>query len=100
MEAQWRVGDPVYGCAGIIHQLQEEIQAAQCELARTRAQLDMAAAAQMQQQQQQQASVPLAPPPPRSPQGAGDHHNVAAAQNQEEAPFLDPADEFLDLGRF
>jgi hypothetical protein len=98
MEAQWRVGDPVYGCAGIIHQLQEEILAAQCELARTRAQLDMAAAAQMQQQQQQ-APVPIDPLPPRSPQGAGDHHRVAAAQNQEEAPFVDP-DEFLDLGRF
>jgi hypothetical protein len=87
----------VYGCAGIIHQLQEEILAAQCELARTRAQLDMAAAAALMQQQQ--ASVPLAPPPPRSPQGAGDHHHVAAAQNQEEAPFLD-TDVFLDLGRF
>jgi hypothetical protein len=90
----------VYGCAGIIHQLQEEILAAQCELARTRAQLDLAAAQMLQQQpQQQQTSVPLAPPSPRSPQGAGDHHHVAAAQNQEEASFLDP-DEFLDLGRF
>ncbi|XP_047080370.1 LOB domain-containing protein 24-like [Lolium rigidum] len=95
MEAQWRVGDPVYGCTGIINRLQEEILVAQCELARTRAQLDMAAA---RLQLQQQAPVPP-PPPPRWPQPAGDHHHVAVAQRQDEAPFLDP-DEFLDLDAF
>ncbi|KAK1648611.1 hypothetical protein QYE76_066416 [Lolium multiflorum] len=98
MEAQWRVGDPVYGCTGIIDRLQEEILAAQCELARTRAQLDMAAA---QLQLQQQAPVSLSPPPPptHSPQRAGGHLHVAVAPKQEEAPFLDP-DEFLDLDGF
>ncbi|VAI29504.1 unnamed protein product [Triticum turgidum subsp. durum] len=39
MEAQWLVEDPVYGCDGIISQLQEEIQPTQCKLTRTRAQL-------------------------------------------------------------
>jgi hypothetical protein len=98
MEAQWRVGDPVYGCTGIINSLLEEILAAQCELARTRAQLDMAAT---QLQLQQQAPVSLSPPPPRthSPQRAGGHLHVAVAPKQEEAPFLDP-DEFLDLDGF
>ncbi|KAM0872377.1 hypothetical protein ACQ4PT_038770 [Festuca glaucescens] len=97
MEAQWRVGDPVYGCTGIINRLQEEILVAQCELARTRAQLDMAAA---QLQLQQQAPIPPTPPP-RWPQPAGHHHrhHVAVAQRQDEAPFLDP-DEFLDLDAF
>ncbi|CAM0911936.1 unnamed protein product [Alopecurus aequalis] len=96
MEAQWRVGDPVYGCTGIINRLQEEILAAQCELARTQAQLFMAVAHGAQLQQQ--APLLLAPPP-RSPQQAGGHHHVAVAQRQEESPFLD-ADEFLDLDGF
>ena len=96
MEAQWRVGDPVYGCTGIINQLQEEILAAQCELARTRAQLDMVVAHGAQLQQQ--AHV-LVAPLPRSPQRVGGQHHVAVAQRQEEAQFLDP-DEFLDLDGF
>ncbi|CAM0958030.1 unnamed protein product [Alopecurus aequalis] len=90
LEAQWRVGDPVYGGTGIIDRLQEEILAAQCELARTRAQLHIVVA--------QQAPVLLAPPP-RSPQRAGDQHHVAVAHMEEDAPFLDP-DEFLDFDGF
>nr|CDM85865.1 unnamed protein product [Triticum aestivum]CDM86541.1 unnamed protein product [Triticum aestivum] len=41
MEAQWLVEGPVYGCDGIINQLQEEIQPTQCKLTRTRAQLSI-----------------------------------------------------------
>ncbi|CAM0876723.1 unnamed protein product [Alopecurus aequalis] len=44
-EARQRAQDPVYGCAGVIHRLQEEISAVQCELARTRAQVAMHAQA-------------------------------------------------------
>ncbi|KAK1606427.1 hypothetical protein QYE76_030100 [Lolium multiflorum] len=100
MEAQWRVGDPVYGCTGIINSLLEEILAAQCELARTRAQLDMVAAHGAQLQLVQEAPVHLAPPPPaHSLQRPGGHPHVAVAPMQEEAPFLDP-DEFLDLDGF
>ncbi|KAL5218541.1 hypothetical protein ABZP36_019225 [Zizania latifolia] len=40
-EAYRRVQDPVYGCAGGINRLQEEIRAAQCELAWTHAQIAM-----------------------------------------------------------
>jgi hypothetical protein len=97
MEAQWRVGDPVYGCTGIINRLQEEILAAQCELARTRAQLDIVVTHGAQLQLQ--APVPLAPPP-HSPQRAGGQHQTAAvAHRQEEVPFLD-TDDFLDLDGF
>lgn len=45
MEARRRVQDPVYGCAGIVGRLQGEIRAAQCELARTQAQIAVHAAA-------------------------------------------------------
>ncbi|KAF7051136.1 hypothetical protein CFC21_059411, partial [Triticum aestivum] len=89
MEAQWRVEDPVYGCAGIISQLQEEIQATQCELARTRAQLAIVPAHGAQLQA-------LPPPPPPQPD---DGHSVPVAQRQgqgEAVPLLDP-DEFLGL---
>ncbi|KQK12827.1 LOB domain-containing protein 24 [Brachypodium distachyon] len=41
VEASRRAQDPVYGCAGVIHRLQEEIRAVECELARTRAQIAM-----------------------------------------------------------
>ncbi|KAF0915584.1 hypothetical protein E2562_036767 [Oryza meyeriana var. granulata] len=44
-EAYRRVQDPVYGCAGVINRLQDEIRAAQCELAWTRAQIAMHRAA-------------------------------------------------------
>ena len=40
-EAHWRVQDPVYGCTGIIHRLQQEIRDVQHQLATTRAQLAM-----------------------------------------------------------
>ncbi|RLN20070.1 hypothetical protein C2845_PM02G45480 [Panicum miliaceum] len=45
VEAHRRVEDPVYGCAGIVGRLQGEIRAAQCELARTHAQIAVHAAA-------------------------------------------------------
>ncbi|KAL6638011.1 hypothetical protein ACP70R_025583 [Stipagrostis hirtigluma subsp. patula] len=44
-EAHRRVQDPVYGCAGVVSRLHEEIRAAQYELARTRAQIAVHAAA-------------------------------------------------------
>nr|CAB3492943.1 unnamed protein product [Digitaria exilis] len=45
VEAQRRVQDPVYGCAGIVGRLQGEIRAVQCELARTQARIAVHAAA-------------------------------------------------------
>ncbi|KAF7066400.1 hypothetical protein CFC21_072393 [Triticum aestivum] len=100
MEAQWRVGDPVYGCAGVINRLQEEILATQCELARTRAQLAIVVAHGAQQAPR---SVPL--PPPHSPLRAGGDR-VAGMQRQGgqqdvplDGPFID-TDEFLDLDGF
>ncbi|TVU44685.1 hypothetical protein EJB05_04134, partial [Eragrostis curvula] len=45
MEAHRRVQDPVYGCAGVIARLQDEIRAVQSELARTEAQIAVHAAA-------------------------------------------------------
>jgi hypothetical protein len=44
-EAYRRVQDPVYGCAGVINRLQDQIRAAQCELAWTHAQIAMHSAA-------------------------------------------------------
>lgn len=40
-EAYWRVKDPVYGSTGVVIQIQQEISATRCELARTRAQISM-----------------------------------------------------------
>ncbi|XP_072147256.1 LOB domain-containing protein 4 [Setaria viridis] len=72
-EARWRVQDPVYGCAGIVGRLQGEIKAAQCELARTRAQIAMhaAAAARPQPVVDARLSAPAqaAPPPQEQQQG-------------------------------
>ncbi|KAI5013788.1 hypothetical protein ZWY2020_046484 [Hordeum vulgare] len=99
MEAQWRVGDPVYGCAGVINRLQEEILATQCELARTRAQLAIVLA---HGAQQAPPSAPLLPPP-HSPQSAGGDR-VAGVHLQRQGPQLDAPsvdpDEFLDLDEF
>lgn len=96
MEAQWRVGDPVYGCTGVINRLQEEILATQCELARTRAQLAIVLAHGARLHHQTPHSVP--PPPPQRVGG----HRVAVAQRQDvqlEAPLIE-LDEFLDLDGF
>ncbi|CAN6281025.1 unnamed protein product [Urochloa humidicola] len=65
-EAHRRVQDPVYGCAGIVGRLQGEITAAQCELARTQAQIAVHAAAAGSQLN---APVPAAPPPQQQEQG-------------------------------
>ncbi|KAI4995510.1 hypothetical protein ZWY2020_035413 [Hordeum vulgare] len=97
MEARWRVEDPVYGCSGVISQLQEEILATQCELARTRAQLAIVLA----HGARLQGSTVALPPPQPQPQ-RDDGHRVPVAQRQaqgEAVPLLDP-DEFLDLDGF
>ncbi|XBH58764.1 hypothetical protein VPH35_080145 [Triticum aestivum] len=97
MEAQWRVEDPVYGCTGVISQLQEEILATQCELARTQAQLAIVHA---HGAQLQDSTVAFPPPQPQPRRIDGHHVPVAQRQGQEEAaPLLDP-DEFLDLDGF
>jgi hypothetical protein len=76
----------VYGCAGIISRLQDDMRAVQCELARTRAQLAIAVNGR-------QAALP----PPRA--GA---HNVdmqMQGPNVQETTLLDP-DHFTDFGDF
>ncbi|CAN6314959.1 unnamed protein product [Urochloa humidicola] len=67
-EAHRRVQDPVYGCAGIVGRLQGEIRAAQCELARTQAQIAVHAAA-AGTQLNAPAPAPAAPPPQKQDQG-------------------------------
>ena len=78
MEARRRVQDPVYGCAGIVGRLQGEIGAAQCELARTQAQIAVHAAAA------------------RAPHPASAVDALAAAQHAPAAPLQqqDDDDEF------
>ncbi|CAN6286576.1 unnamed protein product [Urochloa humidicola] len=61
-EAHRRVQDPVYGCAGIVGRLQGEIRAAQCELARTQAQIAVHAAAARAQPAAVDAQQLNAPP--------------------------------------
>ncbi|XP_062195320.1 LOB domain-containing protein 24-like [Phragmites australis] len=106
-EAHWRVQDPVYGCAGIIDRLQEEIRAVQRELASTRAQLAVMhmSGTATQLSAPRQGAQPLSPlPPPPLVAAAhaatvhtGGRHRVAVHhQEDEEAPLMDP-DEFLDL---
>ena len=52
-EAECRVEDPVYGCVGVISRLHEKIHEAECELAKTRADIiinsDIGQQAQVQQ---------------------------------------------------
>lgn len=95
MEARWRVQDPVYGCAGIVSRLQEDIRAVQCELARTRAQLAIAVIGGGGTAHGQQG---VALPPPL---WAGAHHvdTQMHGHNGHEAPLLD-TDEFLDFDGF
>ncbi|CAD6264768.1 unnamed protein product [Miscanthus lutarioriparius] len=100
-EAHWRVQDPVYGCTGIIHRLQQEIRDVQHQLATTRAQLAMHVHGTA-------PPSPLLPPqPPLAAAAAattvtvnsGRRHRVnvhADDEEQQEAPLMDP-DEFLDL---
>lgn len=38
-EAESRIQDPVYGCAAIIFQLQQQLHNTECELAKTRAEI-------------------------------------------------------------
>jgi len=106
-EAHWRVQDPVYGCTGIIHRLQQEIRDVQHQLATTRAQLAMHVHGGTAP-----PSSPLPPQPPLAAAAAaaatvtvnsGGGHRVSVHEDdeeqeeeEEEAPFMDP-DEFLDL---
>ncbi|TVU05062.1 hypothetical protein EJB05_48210, partial [Eragrostis curvula] len=112
-EARWRVQDPVYGSAGIIDRLHQQIRAAQRDLATTRAQLAI-----VQTQMHHGAAAmarhgaprpPGAQPPPTTalflPAAASTAvHNdggrllaVRHEEEEDEAPPMDP-DEFLDLG--
>lgn len=71
-EAYWRVKDPVYGSAGVVIQVQEEICATRCELARTLAQISM--------HQAHEAPEPQQPSPPVS-LGAQDINNLMFEPN-------------------
>jgi hypothetical protein len=86
MEAYRRVQDPVYGCAGVIVRLQEEIRAAQSELARTQAQIAAQPAAPTTHHQLMNAQA-LAPPQ----QQAGD-----APMMVQQEPFQGLAALYLD----
>ncbi|CAN6297515.1 unnamed protein product [Urochloa humidicola] len=68
-EALRRVQDPVYGCAGIVGRLQGEIRAAQCELARTQAQIAVHAAAVNAQLNTPAPAAQVALPPQQQEQG-------------------------------
>ncbi|XP_066384578.1 LOB domain-containing protein 24-like [Miscanthus floridulus] len=74
MEARRRVQDPVYGCAGIVGRLQGEIRAAQCELARTQAQIAVHAA----------AAAARAHPAPVVDAQAAQHASAAPLQQQDD----------------
>jgi len=105
-EAHWRVQDPVYGCTGIIHRLQQEIRDVQHQLATTRAQLAMHVHGGTAP-----PSSPLPPQPPLAAAAAAATVTVNSGgawsatftiteeeqeEEEEEAPLMDP-DEFLDL---
>ena len=106
-EAHWRVQDPVYGCTGIIHRLQQEIRDVQHQLATTRAQLAMHVHGGTAPPSP--LPLPLPPQPPLAAAAAaavtvnsGGRHRVDVyeddeeKQEEEETPLMDP-DEFLDL---
>lgn len=102
-EAQWRVQDPVYGSVGIIDRLQQQISAAQRDLAVTTAVLAMRRATLPQQDTPRlQGTQPpplmtLPPPPPAAPEMRNGGHLLAVQRDEEdEAPLMDP-DVFLDL---
>ncbi|GJN15691.1 hypothetical protein PR202_gb02627 [Eleusine coracana subsp. coracana] len=98
-EAQWRVRDPVYGSAGIIDRLQQQISAAQRDLATTRAEIAMARHAS-RPVQQPPPLMTLPPPPPPPPALCNVRHLLAMQAPHEEVveeePLMDP-DVFLDL---
>jgi hypothetical protein len=72
-EARRRVQDPVYGCAGVVGRLQGEIRAAQCELARTRAQIAVHAAAAVDAARALLSAPAQAAPPPQPQQQEQGH---------------------------
>ncbi|TVU05064.1 hypothetical protein EJB05_48212, partial [Eragrostis curvula] len=106
-EARWRVQDPVYGSAGIIDSLHQQIRAAQRDLATTRADLAfvqmmhaMARHGAPRTAGAQPSPSTLFLPPPAAEVRNGSGRLLAARhaeEEEEEAPPMDP-DEFLDLG--
>ncbi|XVF50762.1 hypothetical protein PTKIN_Ptkin04bG0129400 [Pterospermum kingtungense] len=58
LEAQSRVEDPVYGCVGIIFLLQQQIHNAECELAKTQAEIAVLKPLAQNPQQAQQYLEP------------------------------------------
>ncbi|MCL7049914.1 hypothetical protein MKW94_017511 [Papaver nudicaule] len=54
LEASWRVQDPVYGCVGVISQLQQQILVVQSELAKTQGEIAFHNAQQHQTQFKQE----------------------------------------------
>jgi hypothetical protein len=92
-EARWRVQDPVYGSAGIIDRLQQEISAAQRELATTRAEL---AAPQPGAQPPPPATTNFLPPPSPAAELRSGGRLLAVQHRDEEAPVMD-TDVFLGL---
>uniref|UniRef100_A0A0E0KJZ4 LOB domain-containing protein n=1 Tax=Oryza punctata TaxID=4537 RepID=A0A0E0KJZ4_ORYPU len=76
-EAYRRVQDPVYGCAGVINRLQDQIRAAQCELAWTHAQIAMHSAAAAH-------ARTMTPPRTTHPPGQRDGGGVAGAPSTQQ----------------
>ncbi|KAL6894219.1 hypothetical protein ACP4OV_008317 [Aristida adscensionis] len=88
-EAQRRVQDPVYGCAGVVSRLHDEIRAAQCELARTQAQIAVHAAAAAAADAPAAAGAQLNARAQPAQQQDGDAAALAMAQAQEPFQGLD-----------
>ncbi|TVU05057.1 hypothetical protein EJB05_48205, partial [Eragrostis curvula] len=100
-EARWRAQDPVYGSAGIIDSLQQQIRNAQRDLATTRADLAfrqmmhaMARHGQRERSRHRRLCFFLLLLLLSGRLLAARH---AEEEEEEEAPQMDP-DEFLDLG--
>jgi hypothetical protein len=96
---RWRVQDPVYGSAGIIDRLQQEISAA---LATTRAELAMRAGMLEAPQPGAQPPPPAtnflpAPSPAAAEVRSGGRLLAGQHREEEEAPVMD-TDVFLGLG--
>ncbi|RZC71239.1 hypothetical protein C5167_034441, partial [Papaver somniferum] len=97
LEATWRVQDPVYGCVGIISQLQQQILMVQSELAKTQGEIAFHNA----QQQQQQTQLPQEPivggtqslfqfgQPSSSSTNINVNQEDMISSNLDQQPFLD-----------
>ncbi|CAL4944779.1 unnamed protein product [Urochloa decumbens] len=89
VEAQRRVQDPVYGCAGIVGRLQGEIRAAQCELARTQAQIAVHAAVARAQPAAVDAQLMRAPGQAAPPQQQQEQGYAQVVMQQDPFQGLD-----------